>query len=611
MKKVIKLIALLTILLSFFSFVAAKEVYTINNHDYKAIVNQDGTIDIIETITVSFNEKRHGIIISLPTTYQKNWQIEDQTVFRQYYFPITNVKVLSNQKNKVEYLDNSVRIIFGDQDIYSNKQEVYMYRYRLVTRDLNLDGLQMVFLNIVTSGWDATHENCDFSIQFPKDFSDDNIQTVFPDDNGELIVNHQNNTITGHYNGIIAQDEGISILVDLGHDYFQFPDFNMLARNICLAIIILVLTSFVVYLFVGKDEKIKAENKVELSDDLDSSLVGLLIDEQMNEKDLLSLILYWANKGYIKITDLIDDVQFEKIKQLEEDKYRYQRLLFKTLFSKGKTVKLSQIKNQLANTIESIIEEVNLNYLRSKDKLSTNSSIIMQYIMIFTSFLITGSFVCLLYYEYFFLLKNTMLIMLIEFAVITIISYLFSLLYRKRLQLRIVKQIICYVVLLLLLIANQFFVYYLLKQVSIDYYYFVAVFILQISFITIMMVMRKRNKSYNELFQKIINIREVIINGNINRENDKLIEELLPYSFALGLSNQLMASFQQQPDIHNDSDIVNNYSYIMALLLSFAATNQSVVKNEYTLSSNANCTNANTNDIDIDSGFGGSSGTSW
>ena len=126
-----------------------------------------------------------------------------------------------------------------------------------------------------------------------------------------------------------------------------------------------------------------------------------------------------------------------------------------------------------------------------------------------------------------------------------------------------------------------------------------------------MIVMRKRNKSYNELFQKIINIREVIINRNINRENDKLIEELLPYSFALGLSNQLMASFQQQPSVHNDSDIVNNYSYIMALLLSFAATNQSVVKNEYTLSSNANCINANTNDIDIDSGFGGSSGTSW
>ena len=69
-------------------------------------------------------------------------------------------------------------------------------------------------------------------------------------------------------------------------------------------------------------------------------MVGLLIDEQMNEKDLLSLIIYWANKGYIKITDLIDDVQFEKLKQLEEDKYRYQRLLFKTLFSKGKTVKL-------------------------------------------------------------------------------------------------------------------------------------------------------------------------------------------------------------------------------------------------------------------------------
>ena len=126
-----------------------------------------------------------------------------------------------------------------------------------------------------------------------------------------------------------------------------------------------------------------------------------------------------------------------------------------------------------------------------------------------------------------------------------------------------------------------------------------------------MIFMRKRNKSYNELFQKIINIREVIISENINRENDKLIEELLPYSFALGLSNQLMALFQQQPSIHNDSDIVNNYSYIMALLLSFAATNQSVVKNEYTLSSNANCINANTNDIDIDSGFGGSSGTSW
>lgn len=608
MKKAIKVLSILVIFLSFFSFSFAKEEYIINNHDYQAVVNEDGTIDIVETITVSFSQNKHGMIVSLPTTYQKNWQIENDTIFKQYYFPITNIKVLSNQKSHIEQLDNSVKIVFGTEDSYANKQEIYKYSYTMVTRDLDLDGIQMVFLNIVTSGWGTTTENCNFSIQFPKEFSKDGVNIIFPEKQADLQLTFIENSIIGHYDGPISANEGISILVDLDRDYFSFLDFNLLAKNICVVMFILVLVAFLFYLLVGKDKKVKAENIVELSDDLDSSLAGLLIDEQMNQKDLLSLLLYWDNKGYLKIIDEIDDIQLEKIKELDDNNYRYQRVLFKTLFKKGKTVKLSQIKNRLLATIDDIIEDVNLQYLKSKDKLSTNSSIAVQYLMIFTSFLITGIFGSWIYYKYYYLTKNALIIMLIEILVITIISYLFCLLYRKRLQLTKARQALFYFCLFSLLAFNQYYIYYCLKEVGINNYYHTLIFILQVMYIAITMIMRKRNKSFTRLYQKIINIREAIVSGDIT--DDNLLKELLPYSFAFGLSKQY-GELMQQTFLDDSTEIMDNYSCIMALLLALSATSQSVVKDEYQLSSHANCVNVNRNDIDVDSGFGGSSGTSW
>ncbi|MGN1398863.1 MAG: DUF2207 domain-containing protein [Erysipelotrichaceae bacterium] len=617
MKKVIKVVALLVIFLSFFSFVSAEDVYTVNQHDYQAVVNEDGTIDIVETVIVTFNQKKHGIIINLPTTYQKNWQINGETYFRQYYFPITNVKVLSNQTSQLQYLDNGVQIVFGSEDSYANQQEIYLYSYTMVTRDLDLNGLQMVFLNIITSGWSSTTESCSFTIQFPKDFSDEAIRVAYPVSAGNgLELLREGNTLIGYYNGIIRENEGITLQVVLGTDYFAFEDFNALALKICLAAFCFVLFGLFVYLLKGKDKKITADGKLDLNTDLDSSLAGLLIDEEMNEKDLISLILYWGNKGYLKIVDLADEVQLVKLKSLNENSYRYQKILFKTLFEKGDEVKLSQIKNKLAQTVTKLIEDTNKAYAKSKRKLSDNSSVIIQSIMIFINFLISGIFVSFIYYRYCYLLKNTLIILLIEFVGLTTICYLSCTVYRKRLLFSKVKQLVCYAGLALLLLANAVFVWYVLRPVKLQMVYEVIIFGLQLLSIIITMAMRRRNKAYYQHYQTIINIKQAITTGEFDKKDSELYFALLPYSYAFGLTESFNGLYLDQDIMENDcfemeKSKINEYSYLTALLLTITAINDSVISDDILSGSNASNVNCQIDKADIDSGFGGSNITSW
>ena len=91
---------------------------------------------------------------------------------------------------------------------------------------------------------------------------------------------------------------------------------------------VLVATAALYFLF-GRDEKIIPSIQYQPPEGLDSAAVGYVVDGALEDKDVVSLILYWADKGYLRIEEKKKkDLLLVKIRDLDEDAPDYQKEMF-------------------------------------------------------------------------------------------------------------------------------------------------------------------------------------------------------------------------------------------------------------------------------------------
>ena len=152
--------------------ISAKEGFNISHYDVQIKINSDGIFEVTETLEVSFHERLHGIYLNIPTRYKMNW---DNGNIKNYYFPVTDVKVLSSHDHEVEKYSDFTRVILGSANRYSKDVEIYKVSYKVHTKDLDLDGIQMFFYNIISGGWNCDIEYVTFSISFPTTVDFDNL----------------------------------------------------------------------------------------------------------------------------------------------------------------------------------------------------------------------------------------------------------------------------------------------------------------------------------------------------------------------------------------------------------------------------------------------------
>ena len=102
----------------------------------------------------------------------------------------------------------------------------------------------------------------------------------------------------------------------------------------------------------GRDEKIIPSIQYQPPEGLDSAGVGYIIDGKVHEKELLSLIIYWADRGYLKIEEKEGKLIFHKISDLEKTAPGYQRIMFDNLFDGKDQVKIEDLKYKYADTLK-------------------------------------------------------------------------------------------------------------------------------------------------------------------------------------------------------------------------------------------------------------------
>ncbi len=333
---------------------------SINTMNVTMDVNENGLIHVDTVLVIDFTGSNiHGPVAYIPQNYDATWTIDNQQISKSYYFPVSNLKVYSDSyKSEIDSYGNML-IYIGDANVTVSGIHTYHYSYAIQTRDLDLKGIQAFYMNIVGTGWSDPIGMVNFSVTLPKGWpSNPSFYTGSSGSTTDGGVSFKiiGNTLTGSYDMGFKTYSGLTIYEQLSDkgDYFTFiPPFDFSP----IALIILALFSlllFIVFQKFGKDDKPVITVEFNPIPGLSSSQAGYIYDGSVDTKDVVSLIIEWANKGYLEIIEdeqKKDNFTLTKLKEMDESEIRAEKTLFKALFNGRDSVTNKQLQNTFYQSI--------------------------------------------------------------------------------------------------------------------------------------------------------------------------------------------------------------------------------------------------------------------
>jgi len=588
--------------------------YVIDSFDVEIIVNEDGTLDITENIGTYFNMTKHGIYRKLPLLNTIT-RLDGTT-----YTSVAKVKNVEGTGGKIDkYKENEryiIKIGSKKESFRGEKDYTIKYKYKYKNRAKNYDEF---YYNIVGTEWDTVIGNVNFKITMPKEFDASKLgfsAGEYGSINSENInYNVEENVITGSYDGVLKAKEGLTVRLELPDGYFiQDSKFEMIITYILYAIpIILAIILLILWSKYGKDNPIVETVEFYPPEGCNSLDVAYLYKGYAKNEDVVSLLIYLANKGYIKITEIEDksllglkkDFKITKIKEYDGSK-RTEKVFLDELFSKKDEVNLSELKNNFYDTIEYILGMVNNEnneYFSAFDKKSLKLKN-LGYLMVVISFVVI-SIKPLLEYNLLGMALVSLLFPFVVFIVfITVMFYVSSKI--KKVIGSIVSGFITFILFCGLVLPA-----------ILQYDIYLYGYIIGISCIIIMCVinsiMLKRTEYGNRMLGKIKGFKNFLETAEKERlevlviENPTYFYDILPYTYVLGISDKWIKKFEtiavQEPNwyigitsfrLRHFSSSINNVMTSSTKIMSSQPTNIKISGGGFS-----------------GGGFGGGGGGSW
>lgn len=557
MKRIWKLICILICLSCFRLPVFAQEAFTIEDLKIYMQIQEDGSYHISEEYTMDFTQQRHGFYRTIPTTYEMKWtdEVTGEIDARNYYFPIHDVEC--DQPFEQDYNSNGIVIRIGDPDRTVYGLQTYRISYTVQTKDLDYKDTQMVYWNLVGNSFDTTIKHMSYEIDMPKDFDGTRISTytgayfsAYPN----LSYEVDGTSITGELLKPLKNYESATIKIDLPNQYFTFPEpVDYLFYGGILSVVILLLSGILFWKF-GKDDEVVVTVEFRAPEGLDSAAVGYVIDSMVDNKDILSLIIDWANRGYLIIHDDENGMKLEKCKTMEKDATKYyERVFFDAIFAKKDIVTEEDLKEmEVGKGLRSAKSALSRYFSTAKRRVYTNTSVTLQIVMAFL--LAIPAFVCsfaafYMHYEMVALCFGSFIIFVI--TLLAGIPWFF--LMRKRFVLK--KGI--YVILWALCFSLNIIMFTITIIVMLLYgngnaWIYAIVFALcEIAMLFMLMFMDKRTQQGNAWLGQILGLREFIVSCEKERlemlvaDTPSAFYDILPYAYVLGVSDVWSKKFEQ------------------------------------------------------------------
>lgn len=284
--------------------------FYVKNWDFDITVNENGSLDVTETVDVFFNRRRHGFSRWLMKDVRMEKEKENGDFeWYNYHAVINNIK--AEDLAKQETVEHAQIFYFGDPNRYVEGDETYRYSY---TYDLGPDGFNgydEVYHNLNGADCPVYIDHMTFRIEFPKDFDTDEIRfysgsygsTDF-NDADTLTYEVDGNVIQGYTLKTLEPNESVTLKVRLPEGYFD----KYRAGNIVM--ILLFTAGVLLILVVGalmrshyRTHPVVPTVEFYPPEDVTPAEVGYIIDGVTSNQELMSMVVWYAEKGYLTIRE--------------------------------------------------------------------------------------------------------------------------------------------------------------------------------------------------------------------------------------------------------------------------------------------------------------------
>lgn len=278
--------------------------YTIENYNIDMVVNEDNTFDITETITTCFKVSKHGIYRKIPF---KNEVIRLDGTKSKNRAQITNIEVSEKFKDTNE--DGYKVIKIGDANKTITGMHTYTIKYTYNIGKDPLKNADELYFNLIGEEWDVPINNITFNIKMPKEFdksllgfSTGKVGSIY---NSNISYSVNGNIVSGELNGTVYPGEALTVRLELPEGYFvgaghKIDSFAVFAIVLC---VIFVLITYKLWSKYGKDEPVIETVEFYPPEGYNSAELSYLYQGSTDSKSVLSLLIYLANKGYLKIEE--------------------------------------------------------------------------------------------------------------------------------------------------------------------------------------------------------------------------------------------------------------------------------------------------------------------
>ena len=271
---------------------------SINNMVSNIEIDEDNNITINEDLDVSFNNP--------------NSKLNKKIDIKEY--DIKKVNISSDYKIK----DNQIVLYNKDNLNYKISLNYFLERKHKFNKKTNIT---------LANNYSVPITKSTYFITLPKDTETPEIEMYLNDKRIDLDYKMEDNKITITYNEELAPDDILEIRINN-----EIVGANYLKLTVILSLVFVII-SYILWFAFGKDKVIKIKYNNDIPD-LNPIDMGLLYHGTVTKKDVYNLILYLANKGYLKIEEHNRSFTITKGKEYDGKNY-YESLFIKHLFRKN------------------------------------------------------------------------------------------------------------------------------------------------------------------------------------------------------------------------------------------------------------------------------------
>jgi uncharacterized membrane protein len=352
--------------------------WDINSFHTDIFVQNDGTLQITETLEIDYTREPHrGPIRWIPIKYPDKYG--NRLNLRFELISVTD-ETGRPYNYALWYEGENVKLRIGDENKYLNNVTTYVIKYSVKRAVLfHFEDHDEIYWNATGDKWNVGIENATSTVRLPEKIAGVKA-TCFT---GSYGATSENCTHSIDGNEIIFKAdplkafEGLTIAVAFHKGFVNPPP---LIQQLTWFFtdnwpyLLPILTFLILYYLWwtrGRDEKTSRNTIMPIyrpPDNLSPSEIGTLIDEHADMRDLSATIIDLAVRGYIEIKEISEKVLFFDNKDYEfkllkdyaydQDLKKHEANTLKGIFGESKSIKLSSLKYKFYKDLPAIKEDI-------------------------------------------------------------------------------------------------------------------------------------------------------------------------------------------------------------------------------------------------------------